>query len=138
MYDYYRDEKCLLCLMDNGKIYYIIVQREPELKHTGKSVITRILLNKHKFIGDFYATQSYFMVKYIDDNYIKYDDMYKGSDRNEITTEELYRYLNGDEYNYMYVYDVSTDTLTIKTPDTGCFVIDFHETDRVEEILDRI
>lgn len=138
MFEYYRDEKCLICLEDNGKIYYIIVRRDPELKYTGKSIIKRILLNKHKFIGDFYSTQSYFMIKYIDDDYIKFDDMYKGSDRNELTEDELQKYLNDDEFDYIYVYSVSKDTLTVKVPEMGLFDIDFHNTSAVEDYLDTI
>lgn len=138
MFDYYSDEKCLLCLKDNGKIYYIIIQRDPELKYTGKSIIYRILNNKHKFIGDFYSTQSYFMIKYIDDEFIKFDDMYNGSDRNELSAEELAMYLVGDEYSYMYVYDVSNDLLEIKQPNTENLFIDFHNTTEVNEYLNNI
>lgn len=139
MFDSYDiDEKCLLCLYDNGKLYYIIVQRDPELKYTGKSVITRIMENKHRFIGDFYSTQSHFMIKYIDDQHIKFDDMYTGADRNEMTLKELDSYLCDDTYKYIYVYDVSKNSLLIKVPDEEIIYLDFYNREFVEDFLQNI
>lgn len=139
MFDSYEiDEKCLLCLYDNDKLYYIIIQREPELKHTGRSIINRITADRHKFIGDFYSTQSYFMIKYIDDEYIKYDEMYKGSDRNEMTIKELDSYIVDSTYEYIYVYDVNKNSLLIKVPNQEIINLDFYNLEDVEDFLQKI
>jgi hypothetical protein len=137
-YDWEKDENCLMCVLDNERLYYTIVQRDPELSNTGKSIIRRILRDRHEFIGDFYKTQSYFMIKYIDDDNIKVDRKYHGSDRNEITIDEFNDYLINNVYDYMYMYDVSKDLLLIKEKNLEEYHIDFHNRKDVEDFLDSI
>ena len=132
------DEQCLLCLYDNGKVYYIIVQREPELKNTGLSIINRILNDRHKFIGDFYSTQSYFSLIYIDDDTIKVDKSFGGSNRNELTIKELDNYLIDEIYPYIYVYDVEKDSLIIKEPNKDLYHLDFYDRSKVEQFVSKI
>lgn len=132
------DEQCLLCLYDNDRIYYTIVQREPELRYTGVSVIKRILDDKHKFIGDFYATQSYFSIVYIDDDNIKVNKDFSGADRNELSLKELDEYLTEDLFGYIYVYDVARDCIIIKEPNEELYTLDFHNREDVEQFINEV
>ena len=135
-YDLDMDENCLVALYDSGRIFYTIVQRDPELKHTGLSIIKRIMKDRHQFIGDFYATQSYFMVKYIDDEYIKVDENYGGSDRNEMTLIELDEYITDTNvYPFIYLYSVDEDMLVIKEPEKPLYHLYFHNREEVEEFI---
>lgn len=136
-YDFESDENSLICLFDNNKVFYTIVQREPELHNTGMSIIKRILKDRHKFIGDFYSTQSYFMIKYIDEDNIKPDTKFSGADRNEMSIKELDSYLMQENttYKYIYVYDVSKDTLIIKENFKPLYYLDFHNRLEIEEFI---
>lgn len=132
------DEDGMICLKDNGKIFYTIVQREPELKYTGLSIIKRILKNRHQFIGDFYSTQSHFCIKYIDEDNIKLNDSYAGSNRNELSDDELDEIIDNEEMSYVYVYDVSLDSLLIKEKYKPSYFINFHNRADVEEFIEEV
>jgi hypothetical protein len=108
------------------------------MKYTGLSVIKRILRDRHQFIGDFYATQSYFSLVYIDDDSIKVDKSLAGSNRNEMTLKELDDYLKEDVVPYIYVYDVDRDVLIIKEPTKELYHLDFYDRAKVEEFIEGI
>ena len=137
-YELEYDEMSLVCLYDEGRIIYIQVERDPEPKYTGVSIIKRILNDKHMFIGDMYGVQSYFAVKYIDDSGFYPDVEFSGADRNTLTVDELDSYLDNNDYNYIYVYDVQKDILIIKEPDIDLYHLDFHNRSSVQKYIDSL
>lgn len=137
-YDFEYDEMALVCLYDNGIIIYIQVQRDPETRYTGASIINKILTDRHRFIGDMYAIQSYFAVKYIDENGFHPDYEFSGADRNYLTVDELDDFLEHEDFRYIYVYDVQKDILIIKEPGSELYHLDFNDRTTVKKYLESL
>jgi hypothetical protein len=135
MFDLEKDDFGLIALFDNNKIYYTIVERDPEVQNTGISIIKRILQDRNKFIGDIYSVQSYFGIKYIDDTNIKTNEKLFGSDRNELTIEELDNFIDNEHYRYIYVYNVEKNSLLIKEPMLDVFELSFYDKSVVEDYI---
>ena len=134
-----KNENALICIFENtNKNIFTIVERDPEVFNTGVSIIKRILKDRHKFIGDIYSVQSYFGIKYIDDDNIKVDDKLYGADRNVLSLKELDEILEDESYLYIYVYDVQSNILLIKEDDKPIYHLDFNNLLEIEEFLEKI
>ena len=134
-----KNENALICIFENNnKNIFTIVERDPEVFNTGVSIIKRILKDRHKFIGDIYSVQSYFGIKYIDDDNIKVDEKLYGADRNILSLKELDEILEDESYLYIYVYDVQNNILLIKEDDKPIYHLDFNNLLEIEEFLEKI
>lgn len=134
-----KNENALICIFENNnKNIFTIVERDPEVINTGVSIIKRILKDRHKFIGDIYSVQSYFGIKYIDDDNIKVDEKLYGADRNILSLKELDDILEEESYLYIYVYDVQGNILLIKEDDKPIYHLDFNNLLEIEEFLEKI
>ncbi len=116
-----KEKLTLIGISRNGEITYNLVENEVQFKDTGLSIIRRLRSNKNQFIADMYISQNYLSISRLFDDKIIYSTDEQLVNNSNITDyESIINFLEDGEIliENMYIYDIETDVLVIRTEET--------------------